>query len=68
MRVWVASADRGTRAHDVPHIQQREGSTRTNVGKRNQDEAAGKARECVEGGKMVCQAEYPAAIQHGEGD
>jgi len=68
MWVWVASADCGTRAHDVPLIQQREGSTRTKVGMRNRDEAAGKARECAEGGKMVCPAGYPAAIQHGEGD
>ena len=34
MRVWVASADSGTRARDVPQIQQRESGTRTNVGKR----------------------------------
>jgi len=57
----------GTCARDVPQIQQREGSTRTNVGKRNKDEAVGNVRECAEGGKMVCQAGYPAAIQHGEG-
>ena len=64
----MTSADSGTRARDVPQIQQREGSTRTNVGKRNKDEAAGNARECAEGGKMVCPAGHPAAIQHGEGD
>ena len=32
------------------------------------DEAAGNARKCAEGGKMVCPAGYPTAIQHGEGD